>query len=119
MKNITELTEESFALEVLQSAQPVVVDFYAVWCGPCKMLAPLLEGLAGRFQGRLKFAKLNIDDAPELAARYGITGVPTLLCFRGGQRTSELVGLVPPAALKTWLERSAAPVADVPLDAQA
>lgn len=118
MKLITDIDEQSFAVEVLESRQPVIVDFYAVWCGPCKMLAPLLENLAETFRGRLKFAKLNVDEAPDIAARYEISGVPTLVCFVNGKRTGELVGLVPPAALKTWLERWATPVAEVPLRSQ-
>ena len=68
MKNLIELSESSFEVEVLRTDLPVVVDFYAPWCGPCKMLAPLLEQLAGEFQGRIKFAKANVDDTPELAA---------------------------------------------------
>ena len=107
MKNIIELTEDSFETEVLREPQPVVVDFYAPWCGPCKMLAPLLEQLAAEFQGRVKFAKLNVDHAPELAGRYEVTGVPTLALFRGGQMVDSLVGLASPRALKTWLEDAA------------
>ena len=107
MKNIIELSESSFETEVLRADLPVVVDFYAPWCGPCKTLAPLLEQLATEFQGRIKFAKANVDDTPELAATYQITGVPTLALFRGGEPIDALVGFVAPKALKSWLEGAA------------
>lgn len=111
MKNIVELTETSFETEVLRAAGPVLVDFYAPWCGPCKMLAPLLEQLAGELAGQVKFAKLNVDAAAELAGHYGLTGVPTLLLFRDGQRVDQMVGIAPPATLKRWLAQHAAAVA--------
>jgi thioredoxin 1 len=107
MKNLFELSESSFETEVSRADLPVVVDFYAPWCGPCKMLAPLLEQLAAEFQGRIKFTKANVDDIPELAATYQITGVPTLALFRGGEPVDALVGLVSPKALKSWLEGAA------------
>jgi thioredoxin 1 len=106
MKNIAELNETNFEPEVLQAASPVLVDFYAPWCGPCKMLAPLLEQLAGAFTGRVKFAKLNVDDAPELAGQFNITGIPTLMLFRGGKAIDRMVGLPSPRALKTLLENA-------------
>jgi thioredoxin 1 len=109
MKLLTELTADNFETEVLRAAGPVLVDFYAPWCGPCKMLAPLLEQLAGEMSGQVKFAKLNVDDASELAGRYSITGVPTLMLFRDGQRVDQMVGMAPPAALKRWLAQHAAP----------
>jgi thioredoxin 1 len=104
--DMIELNESSFQTEVLNSGLPVLVDFYAPWCGPCKMLAPLLDQLVGEFQGRVKFAKLNVDDAPELAGKYNITGVPTLTLFRAGQFVDSMVGLVSPKALRSWLEKS-------------
>ena len=107
MKEIIELTEDSFETEVLQATVPVVVDFYAAWCGPCKMLAPLLEQLAVEFAGRIKFTKLNVDQAPELAGEYQITGVPTLALFRDGQPVDALVGLLSPKDLKSWLDAAA------------
>lgn len=107
MKNIIELSETNYEPEVLKAAGPVLVDFYAPWCGPCKMLAPVLEQLAGEFSGRVKFAKLNVDDAPELAGRYDITGVPTLMLFRDGQMIERIVGLPSPRALKAVLDKAA------------
>lgn len=107
MKAITELTESNFDAEVQQAGGLVLVDFYAPWCGPCKMLAPLLDQLADQMTGTVKFTKLNVDDASNLAARFAITGVPTLMLFRDGQPVETKVGMLPPAALRRWLEQAA------------
>ena len=107
-QNIIEVTEASFDREVLKATGPVVVDFYAPWCGPCKMIAPLLEQLAGEFSGSLKFAKLNVDNAPELAGRYGVRGVPTLMLFGAGQVIDQAVGAGALKNLQTWIERAMA-----------
>ncbi len=109
MKNIIELTEKSFETEVLKATGPVLVDFYAPWCGPCKMLAPLLEQLAGEFAGKVKFVKLNVDDAPELSADHEITGVPTLMLFCGGKVVDQVVGFPGPRLLKAWLDKAVGP----------
>ena len=101
---MTELNENTFDREVLQSDLPVLVDFYAPWCGPCKMLAPVLDVLAREFEGRANVVKVNVDDAPMLAARYGITGVPTLHFFVQGEAVDEIVGFAAPRALKARLE---------------
>lgn len=100
---MTELNERTFATEVLQAAPPVLVDFYATWCGPCRMLAPVLEQLAGEFAGQVKFAKVDVDRAPGLAAQYQITGVPTLLLFHNGRVVDEVVGLAPLGVLRARL----------------
>ncbi|HKW30201.1 MAG TPA: thioredoxin [Verrucomicrobiae bacterium] len=107
MKSIIELNETNFEPEVLKAVGPVLVDFYAPWCGPCKMLAPLFEQLAVEFMGKMKFARLNVDGAAERAGNYDITGVPTLMLFRGGNAVDRMVGLNSPGLLKKWLEKAA------------
>ena len=107
MKNIVELTENNFEAEVLQANLPVMVDFYAPWCGPCKMIAPLIEQLADEYAGRIKFIKANVDETPDLAAQFRIEGVPTLMLFRAGKQVDQVVGFPGPRALKNWLDRAA------------
>lgn len=104
MKTITELNQVNFDRTLAAANTPVMVDFYAPWCGPCKMLSPLLETLAGQFAGRVRFFKVNVDDAPELAARFEITGVPTMLFLREGEVRDRLVGLLSPRTLGSRLE---------------
>ncbi len=108
MNKIIELDDQSFEPELKKAGVPVLVDFYAPWCGPCRMLAPVLETLAGEFAGRVKFARVNVDLAPELAIHYEITGVPTLIIFRNGLILNTIVGMPSPRALKTRLEEIAA-----------
>ena len=107
MKNIIELTVTNFEAEVLRATGPVLVDFYAPWCGPCMMIAPLLEQFAADFAGKVKFAKLNIDHAPTLAGEYEITGVPTLMLFRGSEAVDQVVGFSGPRQFKAWLDKAA------------
>ena len=90
----TYFTDENFNQEVLSSDLPVLVDFYADWCGPCKMLAPVIEALAGEWEGKAKIGKLNVDDAPETAQKYGIMSIPTLLYFKNGELVNKSIGVV-------------------------
>jgi thioredoxin 1 len=93
MKSIVELNETNFEAEVLKSAQPVLVDFWAEWCGPCKMIAPVLEEIATEQAGRVKVAKVNVDENPGLAAQYQIQSIPTLLYFADGEMRDKSVGV--------------------------
>jgi thioredoxin 1 len=104
MSGVKELRETEFHTEVLESDVPVVVDFFAPWCGPCKMLAPVLEGVAKTYDGRLKVVKVNVDDSPRLAADYRIRGVPTLMFFKYGKAVDTVVGLPSASALREKLE---------------
>lgn len=107
MKNIIELTETNFEAEVLRAAGPVLVDFCAPWCGPCKILAPLLEQFTAEYACKVKFAKVNIDDAAALAGEYEIRSVPTLIVFRGGEPMDQVEGFYGPRPFKAWLEMAA------------
>jgi thioredoxin 1 len=105
---IVALTQESFAQQVLQSPVPVLVDFWAEWCGPCKMIAPLLDELADEYDGKVKIGKVNIDEQQALAAEYGIRAIPTLLLFHKGQVADQIVGARSKRDFKTSLDRVAA-----------
>ena len=91
--NILTLSDSNFEQEVLKSATPVVVDFWAEWCGPCKMIAPMLEELAGEYAGKVKIGKVNTDHSQQLAVQYRINSIPTLLFFKGGQVVDQVIGL--------------------------
>jgi thioredoxin 1 len=106
--NIVTLTQESFGTEVLKSSTPVLVDFWAEWCGPCKMIAPILDELAAEYDGRVKIGKVNIDEQQALAAEYGVRAIPTLLLFHQGQVADQMVGLRSKRDLKAGLDRVAA-----------
>ena len=105
--NIVTLTQENFGNEVLQSPQPILVDFWAEWCGPCKMLAPILDELAEEYKGRVRIGKVNIDDYQNLATQYGIRSIPTLLLFKQGQVADQMVGLRSKRDLKASFDRVA------------
>lgn len=104
MNQLQSTSAETFREDVLQSAAPVVVDFAAAWCGPCRAMAPALEKLARDFAGRVRFAKVDIDDDPWLAEQLGISAVPTLLVFQGGRLIDRMVGMVAPAVIKSKLD---------------
>ena len=102
------VTDDSFEKEVINSEVPVLVDFWADWCAPCKIIAPVVEELAGEFDGKVKFAKLDVDTNPRVATTYGIRGIPTLLVFSGGKPVDQVVGAVPKVVLKKRLEEAIA-----------
>jgi thioredoxin 1 len=106
--NIVNLTKENFAAEVLKASAPVLVDFWAEWCGPCKMIGPILDELAEEYSGRVKIGKVNIDQQQELATEYGVRAIPTLLLFHQGQVADQMVGLRSKRDLKASLARVAA-----------
>jgi thioredoxin 1 len=106
--NIVTLTQGNFSTEVLNSQVPVLVDFWAEWCGPCKMIAPVLDELAGEYDGKVKIGKVNIDEHQNLATEYGIRAIPTLLLFKGGQVAEQIVGMRSKRDLKSSLDRVAA-----------
>ncbi|MBC8097195.1 MAG: thioredoxin [Akkermansiaceae bacterium] len=104
MKMTIEINEANFETEVLKSTQPVLVDFWAEWCGPCKMIAPALEEIATEYVGRAKVAKINIDENPALASRFGVRSIPTLLFFAQGEVREQVVGAVGKKVLVSKLE---------------
>ena len=100
------VTDESFQADVLGSSQPVLVDFWAEWCGPCKQIAPALEQIAEEFGDRVTVAKLNIEESPTTPSRYGVRGIPTMMLFKDGQMTSMKVGAMPKQKILEWLSEA-------------
>ena len=98
------ITDASFQSDVLDSDTPVLVDFWAEWCGPCKMIGPSLEEISDELAGKVVIAKLNIDDHPDAPAKYGVRGIPTMILFKNGEIADTKVGAAPKSALKGWLE---------------
>jgi thioredoxin 1 len=103
-EKIVHITDDNFESEVLQSLEPVLVDYWAEWCGPCKMIAPVLDEISDEYQGRVKIAKLNIDDNPNTPPRYGIRGIPTLMLFKGGEVEATKVGAVSKSQLTAFID---------------
>ncbi len=102
--NVAEFTDANFQSDVLESAQPVLVDFWAPWCGPCRMIAPMIEELAGEYAGSVKIGKLNIDDSPNAASSFGVSSIPTLMIFKGGDVVDRFVGVQPKNRLQKALD---------------
>lgn len=103
-KNVIQVTDATFDAEVLKAAAPVLVDFTATWCGPCKMLAPIVEKIADETAGKYKVAKVDIDDCPQVTAKYGIRGVPTVIVFKNGEKRGQHVGVTNKETLLKLLE---------------
>ena len=102
----TKITDASFESDVLKATGPVLVDFWAEWCGPCKQIAPALEDLATEFGEKVTVAKLNIDENPKIPGQFGVRGIPTLMLFKDGKVVSNRMGAAPKAALKSWIDES-------------
>jgi len=107
-EQIIHLSDASFEEQVLQSQLPVLVDYWAEWCGPCKMIGPLVEELAGDYEGKAVVAKLNVDENPETTARFGVRSIPTLLVFKNGQIVDKQIGAVPKSVLSQKLQAQVA-----------
>ena len=101
---IKNVTDASFDADVLQAGEPVLVDFWAEWCGPCRQIAPALEELSQEFNGKLTIAKVNIDENPETPGRYGVRGIPTLMIFKDGELAATKVGAAPKSAIAAWIK---------------
>ncbi len=104
MANVTEFTDSNFQQEVVQSKEPVLVDFWAPWCGPCRMIAPVVEELASEYKGAVKIGKINIDDSPQAAQNYNVMSIPTLMIFKGGDVVERFVGVQAKARLQQALD---------------
>ena len=103
--NTIDLTDDNFQSEVLESDEPVLVDFWAPWCGPCRMIAPLIDELASDYAGKIKAVKLNTDESPSVATEYGIRSIPTVMIFKGGRKMDTVIGAVPKSTLANTLDK--------------
>jgi thioredoxin 1 len=104
MANIIEITVDNFDTEVLKAGVPVLVDFWAPWCGPCRAVAPMLETINQELQGKVKFVKVNVDDHQQLAVRFGVQAIPTLIIFKNGQAVDRIVGMIPREQISSHLQ---------------
>ncbi len=105
-QNLVAVTDDTFKAEILESGQPVFVDFWASWCGPCRMIGPIFEELANQYGGKVKFAKVNVDENPKTPANYGVRGIPTLILFKDGKVFDQVVGAVPKSQLENVLKKA-------------
>ena len=108
MDNVSELNDTNFEAEVLQSSQPVLVDFWAPWCGPCRMIGPIVEELATENGASIKIGKVNVDDSPNTASSYGVSSIPTLMIFKGGEVVDRFVGVQPKNRLQEAIDQALA-----------
>ena len=106
--NVLDITDANFQQEVMQSSEPVLIDFWAPWCGPCRMIAPMVEELAGENKGSFKVGKINIDDNPSAAQNYGVSSIPTLMIFKGGEVVERFVGVQPKNRLQAAIDAAKA-----------
>lgn len=104
--SLVHVNDKNFAVEVLQSDLPVLVDFWATWCGPCKSVSPIIDDLSKEYSGRVKIAKLNVDENPAIPSQYGVRGIPTLILFKGGKIPEQIVGAVPKTRLTAMIEKA-------------
>ena len=105
---IKHVTDATFEADVLQAAQPILVDYWAEWCGPCKMIAPILDEISAAYEGKLQVAKMNVDENRDIPAKFGIRGIPTLMLFKGGQLSATKVGAMSKAQLTAFIDQQLA-----------